>query len=102
MARGCSAEREVLAARLDARLGGVNLGGGGWPDRFYAGGWIDTAGQPIERLVLRFANGIALDGDTSGNVALFHEGRVRADARDDRDARCEGSEIMSHLAFPGV
>lgn len=80
----------------------VNLGGGGWPDRFYAGGWIDTARLPINRLVLRFANGIALEDDTSGSVALFiTDEHVRMPATIVM-LDGEGSEIMSHPAFPGV
>lgn len=49
----------------------VNLGGGGWPDRFYAGGSIEDAGAEIARIELRFANGIVLDDDAAHGVALF-------------------------------
>jgi FtsX-like permease family len=49
----------------------VNLGGGGWPDQFHAGGRIDNAGLDITRIELRFANGLTLDDDTDEKVALF-------------------------------
>lgn len=49
----------------------VNLGGGGWPDRFFAGGWIEAAGAEVARIELRFPNGIALRDDAAYGVALF-------------------------------
>ena len=49
----------------------VNLGGGGWPDRFYAGGRIDRAGMDVARVELRFTNGVTLEDDTEAGVALF-------------------------------
>jgi hypothetical protein len=50
---------------------GVNLGGGGWPDRFYAGGEIYRAGADISQVELRFANGVTLRDDADADVALF-------------------------------
>jgi hypothetical protein len=49
----------------------VNLGGGGWPDRFYAGGRIASAGFDIARVELRFANALTLVDDAEKHVALF-------------------------------
>jgi hypothetical protein len=49
----------------------VNLAGGGWPDRFYAGGPIEDAGTEVDRIELRFANGIVLHDDATEGVALF-------------------------------
>ena len=49
----------------------VNLRGGGRPDRFYAGGWIDHAGAEIAAIELRFANGVTLSDDAEHDVALF-------------------------------
>jgi hypothetical protein len=50
---------------------GVNLGGGGWPDHFYAGGEIYRAGADIAQVELRFANGVTLSDDADADVALF-------------------------------
>ncbi|MGH2881259.1 MAG: hypothetical protein ACRDPA_00915 [Solirubrobacteraceae bacterium] len=49
----------------------VNLGGGGWPDHFYAGGEIYRAGADIAQVELRFANGVTLSDDADADVALF-------------------------------
>ena len=49
----------------------ISLGGGGWPDRFYAGGWIDHAGAQIAGVELWFANGITVRDDTEHDVTLF-------------------------------
>ncbi|HLJ03171.1 MAG TPA: hypothetical protein VKT31_07010 [Solirubrobacteraceae bacterium] len=49
----------------------VNLGGGGWPDRFFAGGHVDGAGHEVARVELRFANGVTLADDADAGVALF-------------------------------
>jgi hypothetical protein len=50
---------------------GVNLGGGAWPDHFYAGGEIYRAGADIAQVELRFANGVTLSDDADADVALF-------------------------------
>jgi len=50
---------------------GVNLGGGGWPDHFYAGGQIYRADAEIAQVELRFANGVTLSDDADADVALF-------------------------------
>jgi hypothetical protein len=49
----------------------INLAGGGWPDQFYAGGRIHTAGIDIARVQLRFADGLTLEDDTEQAIALF-------------------------------
>jgi hypothetical protein len=79
----------------------VNLGGGGWPDRFFAGGWIDPADREIDRNELRFANGLMIHDDATEGVALFINDEhvvmpatvVMIDAA--------GTEIARHSTFPG-
>ena len=50
----------------------VNLGGGGWPIRFYAGGRMveDDAGV-VTRVRLRAANGVTIEDTVDGGLALF-------------------------------
>lgn len=79
----------------------VNLGGGGWPDRFFAGGRIDNAGLDIVRVELRFANGLTLQDDIEAGVALFiTDETVELPATvallDDAS-----NEVAAHHAFPG-
>lgn len=50
---------------------GVNLGHGGWPDHFHAGGEIYRAGADIAQVELRFGNGVTLSDDADADVALF-------------------------------
>ncbi len=50
---------------------GVNLGGGGWPGHFYAGGEIYRGGADIAQVALRFANGVRSSDDADADVALF-------------------------------
>jgi hypothetical protein len=77
----------------------VNLGGGGWPDRFYAGGRIDGAGVDIGRVELRFADGLTLADDGEEDVALFiTEEAVRMPATVVLYDRA-GDEAASHPAF---
>jgi hypothetical protein len=49
----------------------INLAGGGWPSRFYAGGVVETAGAPVAAVELRFADGTVLTDDIGEGVALF-------------------------------
>lgn len=78
----------------------VNLGGGGWPDQFYAGGDIDTAGLAIAGVELRFANGVTLTDDATFGTALFiTDEPVELPAvvalLDDA-----GTKVAEHPAFP--
>jgi hypothetical protein len=80
----------------------VNLGGGGWPDQFYAGGSIDNAGIDIDRVELRFANGLILQDDTAAGVTLFiTDQTVEMPATVALLAQA-GNELASHPAFPGL
>ncbi len=78
---------------------GVNLGGGGWPDHFYAGGKIYRAGADVALVELRFVNGITLSDDADAGVALFiTERSVRLPAKAVLLDRA-GNEIRSETAF---
>jgi hypothetical protein len=77
----------------------VNLGGGGWPDHFYAGGEIYRAGADIAQVELRFATGVTLSDDADADVALFiTESAVQLPAT---AALLDpaGNEIRSETAF---
>lgn len=49
----------------------VNLGGGGWPRQFYAGGHVLEHGGAIVRVRLRAANGTVLEDTVDDDVVLF-------------------------------
>ena len=92
--------RRRSASTVDAEW--VNLGGGGWPKWFFAGGWIDAAGQPVERLELRFADGLTLDDDATEDVALFITDEHVTMPATIAMLDAEGNEIATHPAFPGL
>jgi hypothetical protein len=79
----------------------VNLGAGGWPDRFSAGGTVHGADHEIARVRLRFANGAVLDDDVQDGVVLFAtdspvQTPVRAVLLDSG-----GAEVRAHEVIPG-
>jgi hypothetical protein len=49
----------------------VNLGGGGWPDHFHAGGYVVPAGQDIARVRLLSVNGVEMIDEVIGEIVLF-------------------------------
>jgi hypothetical protein len=49
----------------------VNLGGGGWPRQFYAGGAIEEDNGAVARVLLRSANGIELEDTVEQGEVLF-------------------------------
>ena len=49
----------------------VNLGGGGWPQQFYAGGQVLEQGAEVARVRLRAANGTVLEDMVEDGVVLF-------------------------------
>jgi hypothetical protein len=79
----------------------VNLGGGGWPDQFFAGGWINDAGLDIDRVELRFANGVTLHDDSSEGVALFITDENVAMPGTVALIDRAGNQIATHRPFPG-
>ena len=80
----------------------VNLAGGGWPDRFYAGGRIHDAGIEIARVQLRFVDGFALEDDSDEAVALFiTDETVRLPATVVLHDQA-GNRIATHPAFPDL
>ena len=77
----------------------MNLGGGGWPDHFYAGGEVYRAGADIARVELRFANEVTLSDDADADVALFiTESLVQLPAASVL-LDSAGTEIRSETAF---
>jgi hypothetical protein len=80
----------------------VNLAGGGWPDRFHAGGRIHGAGVDIARVELRFANGLTLEDDTAAGVALFITDQPVEIPATLALLDHAGNELTSHPAFPGL
>ena len=75
----------------------THLGGGGWPKRFYAGGYMDD--QSVARVRLTSANGVVLDDTIDRGVALFiADGEVAVPIRAELyDAR--GTLIGEQVAF---
>jgi len=49
----------------------VNLGGGGWPTQFYAGGRVLDNGRGVVRVRLRAANGVDLEDTVYDGLVLF-------------------------------
>lgn len=49
----------------------VNLGGGGWPTQFYAGGRVLDNGQGVVLVRLRAANGVMLEDTVDDGIVLF-------------------------------
>ena len=52
----------------------VNLGGGGWPDHFYAGGHVINNGLDIVRVRLVANNGTVLEDTVQDGIVLFVAG----------------------------
>jgi hypothetical protein len=49
----------------------VNLGGGGWPTQFYAGGHVLDDGKGVVRVRLYAANGVMLEDTVDDGLVLF-------------------------------
>ena len=80
----------------------VNLAGGGWPRRFYAGGRIDRADVDVARVALRFANGLTLEDDSDHGVALFICEEIAELPATVALYDAAGHEVASHPAFGGI
>jgi len=65
---GGGADGDHLLARADPW---VNLGGGGWPTNFFAGGTVLDNGQGVTRVRLTAANGTVLEDSVEDDVVLF-------------------------------
>jgi hypothetical protein len=84
---------------LPVREPWVNLSGGGWPDRFYAGGRVLTAGMDIARVRLTCANNVVLEDDAAGGVVLFiTEERAQLPATVELYDRAD-ARVATHEAF---
>jgi hypothetical protein len=77
----------------------VNLGGGGRPDQFYAGGWIEQAGPHVAQIELQFANGLVLHDDSAKHAALFITDQTVMMAGIVVLVDLEDNEISRHPAF---
>jgi hypothetical protein len=79
----------------------LNLGGGGWPDRFSAGGTVIGAGAEITHVQLRFANGVVLEDTVEDGVVVFltdeHVETPATAVLLDRG----GAEVRAHEVLPG-
>ncbi len=49
----------------------ANLSGGGWPRRFFAGGYVEAGGQDITRISLHSRNGVVLEDSVDDEIVLF-------------------------------
>jgi hypothetical protein len=49
----------------------ANLGGGGWPRQYYAGGAIEEDNGAVARVLLRSANGVELEDTVEHGEVLF-------------------------------
>lgn len=49
----------------------ANLGGGGWPNQFYAGGYVQDNGQDVVRVRLLSHNGVLLEDSVDNGIVLF-------------------------------
>jgi hypothetical protein len=49
----------------------VNLGGGGWPAQFYAGGCVLDHGRGVVRVRLRAANSVVMEDTVDDGLILF-------------------------------
>jgi len=79
----------------------VNLGGGGSPGQFCAGGRVLATGLDIAWVRLVCANGLVLDDDTEGGVVLFiTEQRAEAPVTAELYDRA-GTHVASHEVLPG-
>lgn len=49
----------------------ANLAGGGWGDRFWAGGWVHANGFEVARVHLTSRNGVVLEDTVDDGLVLF-------------------------------
>jgi hypothetical protein len=49
----------------------ANLGGGGWPRQFYAGGALEEDNDAVARVLLRSANGVKLEDTVEAGEVIF-------------------------------
>ncbi len=77
----------------------VNLGGGGWPDHFHAGGYVVDNGLDIARVRLVAANGTIVEDNVQNNIVLFFtDQRVEIPLQAELFDRA-GELVSSHNVF---
>lgn len=79
----------------------ANLGGGGWPDHFYAGGPVIDNGLDIVRVRLIANNGTILEDTVQDGVVLFVtdakvELPLQAELYDREDRLVSGHKVFNH------
>jgi hypothetical protein len=79
----------------------ANLGGGGWPDDFYAGGYVMDNGLDVALVRLVYGEGQALEDSVESRIVLFV-----TDQKVQRPMKAElydrsGQLVGSHILFKG-
>jgi hypothetical protein len=76
--------------------------GGELAPGFYAGGRIDSPGVDIARVELRVVNGLTVEDDTGGGVALFVTNQTVDLSAIVALLDPSGNELATHRAFPDL
>ncbi len=80
----------------------VNLGGGGWPANFYAGGIVSDNGLDVARVRLIAANGTIMEDTVdAGEVLFVTDQRVELPIRVELYDRA-GQMVAQHSAFERI
>ncbi len=78
----------------------VNLGGGGWPDRFSAGGVL-VAAPTVVRVRLQFGNGVVLEDTVDNDVVVFVTDEIVEPPTTAVLLDTNGAEVRRHPVLPG-
>ena len=77
----------------------MNLGSGGWPRQFYAGGAIEEDNGAVARVRLRSANGIEMEDTVEQGEVLFLSADAIQTPLDVELYDGAGNLIARHTAF---
>jgi uncharacterized membrane protein len=78
----------------------VNLGGGGWPDRFSAGGVL-VAAPTVVRVRLEFGNGVVLEDSVDDGVVVFVTDEIVEEPTTAVLLDSDDAEVRRHPVLPG-